>query len=122
MHVPAGAHQNCFKGGVTESHIMVFSMQVHMVGLNNGTWEHPWLRAIHGPSEVNFTYDIPMFMSQSYMLHAQMSVVLSSVMCYVERSSLPHTKRMRCTDLQNHMSADALVVSLESYADLKPTC
>jgi hypothetical protein len=30
-------------------HAMV---QVHMVGLNNGTWEHPWLRAIHGPSEV----------------------------------------------------------------------
>jgi len=23
-----------------------------MVGLNNGTWEHPWLRAIHGPSEL----------------------------------------------------------------------
>lgn len=26
--------------------------EIHMVGLNNGTWEHPWLRAIHGPSEL----------------------------------------------------------------------
>ena len=25
---------------------------IHMVGLNNGTWAKPWLRAIHGPSEL----------------------------------------------------------------------
>ena len=25
---------------------------IHMVGLNNGTWARPWLRAIHGPSEL----------------------------------------------------------------------
>uniref|UniRef100_A0A7S0U110 Sulfhydryl oxidase n=1 Tax=Hemiselmis andersenii TaxID=464988 RepID=A0A7S0U110_HEMAN len=28
------------------------NFEVHMVGLNNGTWAHPWLRAIHGPSEL----------------------------------------------------------------------
>jgi hypothetical protein len=26
--------------------------QLHMVGLNNGTYRHPWLRAIHGSSEL----------------------------------------------------------------------
>ena len=27
-------------------------VQMHMVGLNNGSYEQPWLRAIHGPSEL----------------------------------------------------------------------
>jgi len=26
--------------------------RIHMVGLNNGTYRHPWLKAIHGPSEL----------------------------------------------------------------------
>lgn len=28
------------------------NFNIHMVGLNNGTWAQPWLRSIHGPAEL----------------------------------------------------------------------
>mmetsp|Transcript_46559 Transcript_46559/g.95253 ORF Transcript_46559/g.95253 Transcript_46559/m.95253 type:complete len:623 (-) Transcript_46559:152-2020(-) len=40
----------CELNGKTLSARLQF--EIHMVGLNNGTYEHPWLRAIHGPSEL----------------------------------------------------------------------
>merc|ERR1719409_1091805 len=40
----------CSLNGVDyEGHL---DFNIHMVGLNNGTWARPWLRAIHGPSEL----------------------------------------------------------------------
>ncbi|KAJ1485926.1 hypothetical protein T484DRAFT_2020557, partial [Baffinella frigidus] len=40
----------CELEGKTHTGRLDFNM--HMVGLNNGTYEDPWLRAIHGPSEL----------------------------------------------------------------------
>lgn len=40
----------CERNGVSLSARLDF--QVHMVGLNNGSYANPWLRAIHGPSEL----------------------------------------------------------------------
>jgi len=40
----------CTLNGVEHTGRLDFN--VHMVGLNNGTWAKPWLRAIHGPSEL----------------------------------------------------------------------
>uniref|UniRef100_A0A7S4PP56 Sulfhydryl oxidase n=1 Tax=Guillardia theta TaxID=55529 RepID=A0A7S4PP56_GUITH len=41
--------QCSYRGKALEARM---DFRIHMVGLNNGTYRHPWLKAIHGPSEL----------------------------------------------------------------------